>query len=40
MRWVGLVARMLERMVYPGFWWGNLKERDQGVEGRIDIILR
>jgi hypothetical protein len=22
----------------PGFWWGNLRERDPGVDGRI--ILR
>ena len=26
------------REVYTGFWWGNLRERDQGVDGRI--ILR
>jgi hypothetical protein len=23
-RWLELVARMGERMVHAGFWWGNL----------------
>jgi len=27
MRWAGHVARIGE--VYKGYWWGNLKERDQ-----------
>jgi len=39
MRWVGHVACMEES---TGFWWGNLRERDQlddrGINGRI--ILR
>ena len=29
---------MVERRVYTEFWWGNLRERDQGIDGRI--ILR
>jgi hypothetical protein len=37
MRWAGHVARMGEE--YTGFWWGNLRERDNledsGVDGRI-----
>jgi len=40
-RWAVHVARM-GRVVYTGFWWGNLRERDHlgrpGVDGRI--ILR
>ena len=40
MRWAGHVARMGERRgVYTGFWWGNLRERDNlgdpAVGGRI-----
>jgi len=42
MRWAGHVARMGRGEVYTGFWWGNLRERDncgdQGINGRI--ILR
>ena len=38
MRWAGHVARMVERRVYTGFWWGNLRERNQSIVGRI--ILR
>jgi hypothetical protein len=42
MRWAGHVARVGEREMYAGFWWGNLKERehleDPGLDGRI--ILR
>jgi len=38
MRW----AWHVERMVYTGFWWGNIRERNHleglGVDGRI--ILR
>ena len=40
MRWACHVARMGERRVYTGFWWGNLRERDSGVDGRIEVILR
>jgi len=39
MRWVRHVARMGRREAYTGFWWGNLRERnnlgDPGVNGRI-----
>jgi len=28
MRWAGHVARMGGGELHPGFWWGNLKERD------------
>jgi hypothetical protein len=38
MRWAGHV----ERMVYTGFWWGNIRERnhleDPAIDGRI--VLR
>ena len=39
MRLVGHVARIGERRAYTGFWWGNLRERDNledpGVDGSI-----
>ena len=28
MRWAGHVARMGAGKLHPGFWWGNLRERD------------
>ena len=35
----GHVARMGIREAYPGFWWGNRRERvhlgDSGIDGRI-----
>jgi hypothetical protein len=42
MRWAGHVVRMGRGEACTGFWWGNLRERDNwedpGVDGRI--ILR
>jgi hypothetical protein len=39
MKWAGHVARMMEREVHTGFWWGDLREGDHmvdpGVDGRI-----
>ena len=41
-RWAGHVTRMGRGEEYTGFWWGNVKERDQlgdpGVEGRIILL--
>ena len=43
MRWAEHVARLGERRGRTGFWWGNLKERDQleepGLDGRIILKL-
>ena len=37
--WAGYVARMGDREVHTGFWWGDVMERDHledvGVDGRI-----
>jgi hypothetical protein len=42
MRWERHVARMGRREACTGFWWGNLREKDQwgdpGVDGRV--VLR
>jgi len=38
MRWVGHVVCLGEGEASTGFWWGNLKERDPGIDG--SIILR
>jgi len=39
MRWTGHVARMGRGEAYTGFWWGNLRLRDDlgdpGIDGRI-----
>jgi hypothetical protein len=35
MRWAGHVVRMGTREACIGFWWGNLKEGDPGIDGRI-----
>jgi len=42
MRWAGHVARMGEERGVPGFWWGNLRERDHWGDPDVDgrIILR
>jgi hypothetical protein len=41
-RWAGHVARMGERRVYTGFWWGNLRERDHWGDLCVDgkVMLR
>jgi hypothetical protein len=43
MRRVGHVARITERAVHTGFWWGDLREGDHlgdpGVDGRIILKL-
>jgi hypothetical protein len=28
MRWAGLIARMGEKRMHRGYWWGSQKERD------------
>jgi hypothetical protein len=42
LRWAGHVARMGKEEFYTGFWWGNLRERDNLGDPEIDgkIILR
>jgi len=42
MRWAGHVARKGEGRGVQGFWWGNLRERDQWGDPDLDgrIILR
>jgi hypothetical protein len=41
MRWAGHVACMGRGNAYTGFWWGNLRARDNlgdaGVDGRIIV---
>jgi hypothetical protein len=36
MKWAKQVARVWEKEVYTGFWWGNLRERDHFEELDID----
>jgi hypothetical protein len=36
MRWAGNVARRGKGEVYTGFWWGDLKDRDQLEELGVD----
>jgi hypothetical protein len=42
-RWATHVARMGEKVVHTGFWWGDLREGDHladpGVDGRIILKL-
>jgi hypothetical protein len=42
MRWAGNVAQMGRGEVFTGFWWGNLRERDDWQDPDVDgvIILR
>jgi hypothetical protein len=42
MRWAGNVARMGRGEACTGFWWGNLRKRDQCRDPDVDgrIILR
>jgi len=42
MRWAGHVASMGRGEAYTGFWWGNLRERDNLGDPGTDerIILR
>jgi hypothetical protein len=41
MRWAGHVARIWEKRVHTGLWWGNLRERnhleDRGIDGKVII---
>jgi hypothetical protein len=36
MRWARNVARMGEEEACAGFWWGNLRERDNLVDPGVD----
>jgi hypothetical protein len=38
MRWAGHVVRIGRGEVCTGVWWGNLRERDPGLDRRIIII--
>jgi hypothetical protein len=42
LRWAGHVTRMGRGEMHTGFWWGNLRERDNFEDPGIDwvIILR
>jgi len=44
MRCVGRVARMGQREIHKGFWWGNKKERyhseDLELNGRVLLKLK
>jgi len=40
MRWAGYVARIWKGEVYAGFWWGNLRERDNLEDPGEDWIFR
>jgi hypothetical protein len=40
--WAGHVARVGEKERYTGFWWGNLRKRDQLEDASVNerIILK
>jgi hypothetical protein len=47
MRWVGYVARMVERRMHTGFWWGVGAERKRQLRvpkcrriGNINVVLQ
>jgi len=38
MRWAGHVAHMGREEVYTGFWWENLREREDPSVDRVMIL--
>jgi hypothetical protein len=35
MRWAGHMARMGKRDMHAGFWWGNLRERNESENLKV-----